>query len=40
MFRNENDCNIRRKVWNWGMKCGRILEDRNGGEEVEGKDGK
>jgi hypothetical protein len=31
---------IRRKVWNWEMKCGRILEDRNGGVEVDEKDGK
>jgi hypothetical protein len=40
MFRKKNDCDIRRKVWNWGMKCARILEERNGGEEVDEKDRK
>jgi hypothetical protein len=40
MFRKKNDCDFRRKVWNCGMKCGRILEERNGGEEVGEKDGK
>ena len=40
MFRKKNDCDIRKKVWNWEMKCGRILEDRNGGVEVDEKNGK
>jgi hypothetical protein len=39
VFRKKNDCDIRRKVWNWGKKCGRILEEGNGGEEVKEKDG-
>lgn len=40
MFRKKNDCYISGEVWNWGMNCGRILEDRNGEEEVDEKDWK
>jgi len=44
MFRKKNDCDIRekerKKVWNWEMKCSRILEERNGGVEVDEKNGK
>jgi hypothetical protein len=31
MFRKRNDCEVRMKYWDWGMRCDRILEDGNEG---------
>ena len=32
MFKKKNDCDITRKAWNWGMKCGRDEEDEKDGK--------